>query len=365
MRRDRDAGRGAAGPGRAGPRRPARPLLRGALGRRARACRRRVRVPRLARDGGGLRPARQPRPTRARSARLRLETLAIVAYLGPVSRPEVARIRGVAADSAVAGLLERGLIEESGRGETAGQPVLYTTTTLFERHVRARGGAREPAVASASSICPRPITRPCGRGCTSWPTRVPVRVNRYLASTGLGSRRAVEQLIRAGRVTVNGDVADLATRVDEGDDVRVDGEPVRPEAVVAVVLNKPRGVVTTAHDPQGRPTVIGLVETDARLFPGRPPRSRHDGRPAPHQRRRPGRPADAPSPRRPEVVPCACEGGARGMTRSTACGPASSSTTGRRRPPTSEAAGRASSTSRSTRVETARCGGCAPRSGIR
>jgi segregation and condensation protein B len=62
-----------------------------------------------------------------------LETLAIVAYLGPVSRPEVARIRGVAADSAVAGLLERGLIEESGRGETPGQPVLYTTTTLFER----------------------------------------------------------------------------------------------------------------------------------------------------------------------------------------------------------------------------------------
>ena len=62
-----------------------------------------------------------------------LETLAIVAYLGPVSRPEIARIRGVAADSAVAGLLERGLIEESGRGDTPGQPVLYSTTGLFER----------------------------------------------------------------------------------------------------------------------------------------------------------------------------------------------------------------------------------------
>jgi 23S rRNA pseudouridine2605 synthase len=96
---------------------------------------------------------------------------------------------------------------------------------------------------------------------------VPVRVNRYLASTGLGSRRAVEDVIRAGRVTVNGAVADLATRVEEGDDVRVDGEPVRPEAVVAVLLNKPRGVVTTASDPQGRPTVTGLVEVDARLFP--------------------------------------------------------------------------------------------------
>ena len=62
-----------------------------------------------------------------------LETLAIVAYLGPVSRPEIARIRGVAADSAVAGLLERALIEESGRGDTPGQPVLYKTTVLFER----------------------------------------------------------------------------------------------------------------------------------------------------------------------------------------------------------------------------------------
>ncbi len=61
------------------------------------------------------------------------ETLAVVAYLGPVSRPEIARIRGVAADSAVAGLLERGLIEESGRGDTPGQPVLYRTTNLFER----------------------------------------------------------------------------------------------------------------------------------------------------------------------------------------------------------------------------------------
>ena len=96
---------------------------------------------------------------------------------------------------------------------------------------------------------------------------MPVRVNRYLASTGLGSRRAVEELVREGRVTVNGSVADLATRVAEGDDVRVDGVPVKPEAVVAVVLNKPRGVVTTAHDPQGRPTVTGLVETGARLFP--------------------------------------------------------------------------------------------------
>jgi segregation and condensation protein B len=59
--------------------------------------------------------------------------MAIVAYLGPVSRPEIARIRGVAADSAVAGLVERGLIAEAGRDDGAGGAVRYRTTPLFER----------------------------------------------------------------------------------------------------------------------------------------------------------------------------------------------------------------------------------------
>ena len=62
-----------------------------------------------------------------------LETLAIVAYLGPVSRPEIARIRGVAADSVVAGLLERGLIAEAGREDGTGGAIRYRTTPLFER----------------------------------------------------------------------------------------------------------------------------------------------------------------------------------------------------------------------------------------
>ena len=62
-----------------------------------------------------------------------METLAVVAYLGPVSRPEIARIRGVAADSAVASLVERGLIAEAGRDEGPGGAVRYRTTALFER----------------------------------------------------------------------------------------------------------------------------------------------------------------------------------------------------------------------------------------
>jgi len=73
------------------------------------------------------------RPVERGLSQAALETLAIVAYLGPCTRPEVARIRGVAADSAVAGLVERGLIAEAGRDDAAGGAVRYRTTPLFER----------------------------------------------------------------------------------------------------------------------------------------------------------------------------------------------------------------------------------------
>jgi segregation and condensation protein B len=73
------------------------------------------------------------RPAQRNLSQAGLETLAIVAYLGPCSRPDIARIRGVAADSAVAGLLERGLIAEAGRDDSAGGAIRYRTTPLFER----------------------------------------------------------------------------------------------------------------------------------------------------------------------------------------------------------------------------------------
>jgi segregation and condensation protein B len=73
------------------------------------------------------------RPIERGLSQAALETLAIVAYLGPCSRPEIARIRGVAADSAVAGLLDRGLIAEAGREDAPGGAVRYRTTPLFER----------------------------------------------------------------------------------------------------------------------------------------------------------------------------------------------------------------------------------------
>ena len=97
------------------------------------------------------------RPVQRGLSQAALETLAIVAYLGPVSRPEIARIRGVAADSAVAGLVERGLIAEAGREEEGGA-VRYETTPLFERVF-----GLENADALRSSTSSPATSRSCAR----------------------------------------------------------------------------------------------------------------------------------------------------------------------------------------------------------
>lgn len=95
------------------------------------------------------------------------------------------------------------------------------------------------------------------------------RLQKVLAVRGWGSRRVCEEMIAAGRVTVNGEVAVLGRRVDvETDRVEVDGAPIglKP-GLVYYLLNKPLGVVTTAHDPQGRPTVVDLVPAEPRVYP--------------------------------------------------------------------------------------------------
>jgi 23S rRNA pseudouridine2605 synthase len=94
-----------------------------------------------------------------------------------------------------------------------------------------------------------------------------MRLNAYLARAGVASRRGAEELIRAGRVRVNGEVAGLVTFVEPRDNVEVDGSPIEPEPLTYVLLHKPAGVVTTARDPQGRPTVVGLVGHERRVVP--------------------------------------------------------------------------------------------------
>ncbi len=95
-----------------------------------------------------------------------------------------------------------------------------------------------------------------------------MRLAKYLAHAGVASRRASEQIVFDGRVTVGGRVVtDPARDVTDGDAVAVDGKPVATEEPVVYALNKPEGVVSTADDPEGRETVLDFVDTPRRLFP--------------------------------------------------------------------------------------------------
>ncbi len=95
-----------------------------------------------------------------------------------------------------------------------------------------------------------------------------MRVHRALAQAGVASRRAAEALVAEGRVAVNGAPAGVGQLVGPGDRLEVDGRPVRdPQNLRAYLLNKPAGVVSTARDPQGRPTVLDGLPTEVRVYP--------------------------------------------------------------------------------------------------
>lgn len=99
--------------------------------------------------------------------------------------------------------------------------------------------------------------------------RQPERLQKVLARAGLGSRRACEELIADERVTVDGEIARLGARVDpDTQRIEVDGaRVVVRDDLVYYLVNKPAGHVSTAHDPQGRPTVVELVPAEPRVFP--------------------------------------------------------------------------------------------------
>ena len=95
-----------------------------------------------------------------------------------------------------------------------------------------------------------------------------MRLNAYLARAGVASRRKADELIKAGRVTVNGELGQLNTFVAKRDRVELDGRQLQKQQLAYVLLHKPAGVVTTASDPQGRPIVVELVsQYETRLVP--------------------------------------------------------------------------------------------------
>jgi pseudouridine synthase len=95
-----------------------------------------------------------------------------------------------------------------------------------------------------------------------------MRLNAYLARAGVASRRRADELIKAGRVHVNGKPGELNTFVAAGDRVEVDGRPVAKQRLAYLLLHKPAGVVSTARDPRGRPTVVDLVPREPRVVAG-------------------------------------------------------------------------------------------------
>jgi 23S rRNA pseudouridine2605 synthase len=94
-----------------------------------------------------------------------------------------------------------------------------------------------------------------------------MRLNAFLSRAGVASRRRADELIKAGRVTVDGEPGQLNTVVGAHDRVEVDGQEVTRQRLRYVLLHKPAGVLTTARDPQGRPTVVELVPDEPRVVP--------------------------------------------------------------------------------------------------
>jgi 23S rRNA pseudouridine2605 synthase len=94
-----------------------------------------------------------------------------------------------------------------------------------------------------------------------------MRLNAYLARAGVASRRGADELVKAGRVKVNGQAGRLNSEANENDLVELDGKPVRLQNFRYILLNKPAGTVTTLSDPQGRPKVTDLLNIKERVVP--------------------------------------------------------------------------------------------------
>ena len=247
----------------------------------------------LARSAGSVRTARRPgtsqgrsaandvpkaRPVRGRHRRPRRKPDGRRRPPGRRRRPATsARAEGQVGDGPVGRTAARG---QGKRGRSGGHALLGRMGESDPGPVRRRGvaaldvarpvDARDRAVVRDGTPARAQVGRHRTPAGDAGDAGEPVRLNKALSGAGLGSRRAVEELVRAGRVSIGGQVVhDLGRRVDPvSDRVEVDGSRVvLDERRRYWLLNKPTGVVSTAADPAGRPTVVEMVPEQPRVFP--------------------------------------------------------------------------------------------------
>lgn len=200
-----------------------------------------------------------------------LETLAIIAYKQPITKPQLEMLRGVNCDGVVNTLEMRSLIQDLGKADTVGHPTLYGVSFDFLQYFGLKGTTSCPPLRNwprsrmslhqvAAPVDETPASEGEMLSDAPAPAEAPSpeetqpsadyhpRMNpqRFLVAAGLGSRRACDKLIKEGRVTVNGQPLVFGMELGEGDDVRVDGRPLRaPEpAHVYLMLNKPAGYIS-------------------------------------------------------------------------------------------------------------------------
>ena len=141
----------------------------------------------------------------------------------------------------------------------------YGSRGRFEEYGQQRFQKRRPS----NNLRPQPKRRTAFQEKVDDPN-APVRLNKYLANSGICSRRDADKYIEAGVVTVNGvTVTELGTKVQRTDEVRFHDQLIKPELKIYVLLNKPKGYVTTSDDPQNRKTVMDLVRNACpeRIYP--------------------------------------------------------------------------------------------------
>ena len=249
-----------------------------------------------------------------------LETLAIVAYRQPVTKAVIERIRGVDSDYTVRALIHRRLVVEQGRADAPGRPILYGTGFEFlerfgitsltsSRHSTStsrRASSTVPASPTSRMLRPSRTPRPSP---TSRRTRTPIRC-RPIGSRRYWPRLASpperdDELVAAGRVTVDGRPAVLGEKIDpEVQRVAVDGREIgaAPTGRIYLALHKPAGVASTVKDRHAPQTVLDLVPAElvrgARLYPVGRLDQDSEGLILLDQRRRLGRAGPPPALRR-------------------------------------------------------------------